>query len=75
MKLADTGASQISGKEPVDINRQSVMFATDFGEDNDPRDIDKILNEIAAMVMRFTAFRRFLYGNTEVRNISKIFPF
>ncbi|EJD05663.1 COG4-domain-containing protein [Fomitiporia mediterranea MF3/22] len=27
----------------------------------DPRDVDKVLNEITAMVMRYTAFRRFLY--------------
>lgn len=32
----------------------------------DPRDIDKLLIEMAAMARRFAAFRRFLYHNFKV---------
>ena len=31
-----------------------------------PRDVDKILNEITAVMMRISAYRRFIYANLNV---------
>lgn len=31
-----------------------------------PKDVDKVLNELAAIIMRASAFRRFMYTNLQV---------
>lgn len=63
-KLVETGSSRLSINSPASLSKQHILLPMDYNLDIDPRDIDKILNEIAAMVMRFTAFRRFLCGSS-----------
>lgn len=69
----ETGASQLSNNSLASLSKPLVLFSTDHSKDLDPRDVDKALNEMAAMVMRFTAFRRFICSNTEVRVHYKCF--
>ncbi|TDL25058.1 COG4-domain-containing protein [Rickenella mellea] len=43
--------------------RKNALLSNAEDEDTaDPRDVDKALTETSAMIMRFTAFRRFIYA-------------
>ncbi|KAH8117158.1 COG4-domain-containing protein [Phellopilus nigrolimitatus] len=64
-KVAETSATAFSASAYSMTQKQVPQMCTD-DEEVDPRGIDKVLNEAAAMTMRFSAFRRFLYVNLQV---------
>ena len=50
------------------ISRRPEPAMNAYEEQNiDPKDIDKVLNEVSALVLRFTAFRKFLLTHLHVR--------
>ncbi|THH10833.1 hypothetical protein EW145_g1057 [Phellinidium pouzarii] len=63
-KIAETALS-VSPSFSSTTRKQSSQMSTHDDEKVDPRDIDKVLNEIAAMISRFSAFRRFLGVNLQ----------
>ncbi|KAI5124011.1 hypothetical protein M0805_003843 [Coniferiporia weirii] len=66
-KLAETA---IDASSPSNFSSmRGQVFQSGSEGSVDPRGIDKILNEMAAMTTRFTAFRRFLYVNLIDRDL------
>jgi hypothetical protein len=59
--------SDISNSTLPTSNRKPVpQISVSEGEAIDPREIDKVLSELAGMTGRWSLFRKFLYGSLKV---------
>lgn len=61
--------STLVASSPIVTVRDQSNVQTQGGDSVDPRDIDKILNETSSLIVRFSAFRRFLYNNSAVSHL------